>query len=280
MHEISIVDDSFDLRFASDYHLSIQVGLDGISFCILDIRRKKYIALRHIPLIVGKPQFLTRKLEAIFDQEEKLNGTYQSVSVDYSTNNATLIPKKYSTDENYKNIAALSFETSRNDEIRTDNLPGCNDSIVYSYPKELTTLLNRKYIDFEFRHKSIPLLASAYNQRNEKNNSVLINFEKKYVQMIALKNFEINLYNSFYFKTESDFMYYLLNVCHNQQIDHQNEIILSGFVADDSGYVRQLKNYLGNVQFMKPSSRFNYGNIFDKVQKHQFASLLNSYQCV
>ena len=281
MHEITIVDDTFDLRFASDYHLSIQVGLDGFSFCILDIRRKKYIALRHIPLIVGKPQFLTRKLEAIFEQEEKLNATYQSVSIDFSTNEATLIPKKYSPDENFKTIAALSFETGRNEEVRTDNLPGCNDAIVYGYPKELTTLLNRKYTDFEFRHKSIPLLASAYDQRNEKNNSVLINFEKKYVQMIALKNFEINLYNSFYFKTESDFMYYILNVCHNLQIDPQaDEIILSGFLADDSGYVRQLKKYLGNVQFLKPSSRFNYGNIFDKVQKHQFASLLNSYQCV
>ena len=152
MHEITIVDDTFDLRFASDYHLSIQVGLDGFSFCILDIRRKKYIALRHIPLIVGKPQFLTRKLEAIFEQEDKLNATYRSVSVDFSTNEATLIPKKYSPDENFKTIAALSFETGRNEEVRMDNLSGCNDMIVYSHPKELTTLLNRKYTDFLFRH--------------------------------------------------------------------------------------------------------------------------------
>jgi hypothetical protein len=281
MHEITIVDESFDLRFASDYHLSIQVGLDGFSFCILDIRRKKYIALRHIPLIVGKTQFLSRKLEAIFDQEEKLNAAYQSVSVDYSTNEAALIPKKYSPDGNFETIAALSFETGRNDLVRMDNLPGSNDTIVYGHPKELTTLLNRKYTNFEFRHKSIPLLASAYDQRNEKNNTVLINFEKKYVQMIALKNFGINLYNSFYFKTETDFMYYMLNVCLNLQIDHQvDEIILSGFLADDSGYVRQLKNYLGNVHFLKPSTRFSYGNIFEKVQKHQFASLLNSYKCV
>jgi len=90
MHEITIVDETFDLRFASEYHLSIQVGLDGFSFCILDVRRKKYIALRHIPLLEGKLQFLTRKVETIFEQEEKLNTTYQSVSVDYSTNEATL----------------------------------------------------------------------------------------------------------------------------------------------------------------------------------------------
>jgi len=76
-------------------------------------------------------------------------------------------------------------------------------------------------------------------------------------------------------------MYYILNVCHSLQIDPElDEILISGFVADDSGYVKQLKKYHGNVQFLKPSARFNYGNIFEKVQKHQFVSLLNSYKCV
>jgi len=281
MHEITIVDESFDLRFASDYHLSIQVGLDGFSFCILDISRKKYIALRHIPLIEGKLQFLTRKVETIFEQEEKLHATYQSVSVDYSTNEATLIPKEYASPEYLSQITTFTFKSGRNKEARTATIPGFNYDLVYCYPKDLITFLERKYTDFEFRHKSVSLLASAYNQRNGKKNTVLISFEKKYVQLVALKGSEIALHNSFYFKNESDFIYYLLNVCHNIHFDPElDEILISGFVADDSEYLKQLKNYLVNIQFLKPSTRFSYGNIFEKVQKHQFASLLNSYKCV
>src|SRR5665811_1617082 len=104
MHEINSIDETFDIKLASEYHLSIQVGLDGFSFCILDIHRRKYIVFQHIPLIVGKLQFLSKKVESIFDQDEKLNASYQSVSITYSTNNATLFPKEYSEQANLLKI--------------------------------------------------------------------------------------------------------------------------------------------------------------------------------
>ncbi|HEX7584541.1 MAG TPA: DUF3822 family protein, partial [Prolixibacteraceae bacterium] len=195
MHEINSIDKTFDIKLASEYHLSIQVGLDGFSFCILDIHRRKYIVFQHIPLIVGKLQFLSKKVESIFDQDEKLNASYQSVSITYSTNNATLFPKEYSEPANLLKIAALTNEISRNEDIRAEDLPGFDYQLVYSYPKELMNLLNRKYTEFQFRHKSLPLLATVTNQRNEKKNTLLINFEKKYIRMIGLKGAQIALYN-------------------------------------------------------------------------------------
>lgn len=281
MHELNFVDQTFDLKLASEYHISIQVGLDGFSFCILDASRKKYIVLQHIPLIVGKLPFLAKKLEAIFDQEEKLNASYQSVSIAYSTNKATLLPKEFLGSRLFEAVAALTDDISRNEEVEVNDLPGFNLQLIFSYPKELMTLLNRKFTDFRFKHKSVPLLASAVNQRNEQKNTLIINFEKKYIRMIALKDMQIALYNSFYFRNESDFLYYTLNICHTLQIDpERDELLIGGYVADDSSYIRQLKKYVSNVHFLKPSTGFYYSNTFDKIQKHQFVSLLNTFQCV
>jgi len=281
MHELNIADNSFDLKNTSEYHLSIQLGLDGFSFCILDVHRSKYIALRHIPLIVGKLQFLSRKIDSIFDQEEKLQATYKSVLITYSTDTATLIPKEFSEPAYYQKMAVLINDISRNEEIFTNSISGFNYQLVYSLPKDLVTLLNRKYTDFKFRHKSVPLFASVIEQRDEKRKTILINFEKKYIRMIALKASQISLYNSFYFKNESDFLYYTLNICQSLQFDpDHDEILIGGYVADDSNYIRQLKKYISNIKFLKPSDNFQYGNIFDKVQKHQFVSLLNSFTCV
>ncbi len=282
MHDLNFVDESFDLKLASEYHLSIQVGLDGFSFCILDIRRNKYIVFRHIPLIAGKSQFLSKKLEPIFDQEDNLTAAYQSVTVTYSTNKATLIPREFAKSDYSIQVAALTNEISRSEEVRTDELPGFKYQLVYGYPKELLSLLNRKYTEFRFMHKSVPLLSSAISQRNdESGNTLVINFEKKYIRMIALKGAQISLYNSFYFKNESDFLYYTLNICQSLHIDPgTDEILVGGYVADDSSYIRQLKKYLDNVHFLQPSPEFNYENIFDKVQKHQFVTLFNSYTCV
>lgn len=281
MHELNFVDESFDLKLASEYHISIQAGLDGFSFCILDIIRNKYVAFQHVPLIVGKLQFLSKKIEAIFDQEEKLHASFKSVSVTYSTNKATIIPKEFAAPDFSSEIANFTSDISRNEDIRTDDLPGSSFQLVYSYPKELMGLLNRKFTDFRFGHKSIPLLSAVLDQRNEKRSTLLINFEKKYIRIVVVKNMQIALFNSFYFKNESDFLYHTLNVWHNLQLDpERDEILIGGYVADDSSYIRQLKKYISNIQFLKPSTHFNYGNLFEKVQKHQFVSLLNNYLCV
>lgn len=281
MHDINIVDDSFDLKHTTEYHLSIQVGLDGFSFCILDVHRNKFIVFRHLPLMIGRPQFLPKKIETIFDEEEILNATYKSISVSYSTHKATLIPKAYSEPDYAAKVATITNEISRNEDVLTNDLPGFNYQLICCYPKDLMALLNRKFTEFQFRHKSIPLLTSVLNQRDEKKHTLLINFEKKYIRMIALKGPQILLYNSFYFKNESDFLFYTLNICHNLHFSaERDEIIIGGFVADDSAYIRQLRKYISNIQFLKPLVGFNYGNIFDKVQKHQFVSLLNSHSCV
>jgi len=281
MHEINWIDESFDLRLASEYHISIQIGLDGFSFCILDTRRNKYIVLQHTPLIVGKLQFLSRKIETIFDEEEKLNTSFKSVSIVYSTNKATLIPKEFTGSDSFLKIASVANDTNRSEDIRTYPIPGFSYQLGFSYPKEMMTLLNKKYTEFKFSHKSIPLLASGVEQCTKKKNTLLINFEKKYIRMIAIKDMQIALYNSFYFKNESDFLYYALNTWQSLQFDpERDEILIGGFVADDSNYIRQLKKYIGNVRFLNPSADFNYGNLFDKIQKHQFVSLLNTYSCV
>jgi len=281
MHELKFIDNSYDLKLASEYHISIQLGLDGFSFCILDVHRNKYIVFRHIPLIVGKLQFLTRKIETIFEQEEMLNTSYKSVSITYSTNKATLIPKEYSEPEYNNKVAELTSELSRTEGLNSDDLSGFHYNLVYSFPKELMTLLNRKFTEFKFRHKSVPLLASGLAQQSENKNTLLINFEKKYIRIIALKEMKIVLYNSFYFKNESDFLYNTLNIWHLMQFDpERDEILIGGFVADDSSYIRQLKRYISNIQFLKPSTNFSYGNIFETIQKHQFISLLNTYPCV
>ena len=141
-------------------------------------------------------------------------------------------------------------------------------------------LLNRKFTEFNFKHKSVPLLASTIQQHDEKKNTLLINFEKKYIRMIAVKDMQIALYNSFYFKNESDFLYYTLNICHTLQIDpERDEIIIGGYVADDSSYIRQLKKIYQQRFFLKPSQGFNFSNTFEKMQ-NTVASLINSYPCV
>lgn len=281
MHELNFVDKNFDLKLATEYHISIQVSLDGFSFCILDTRRSQYLYFKHIPLIVGKPQFLPQKIESVFAEEEVLGSFFKSVSITYSTNKATLIPKGYAEPQYLSGFAEFTNEINRGEEISVCNITGFPYQLVYSYPRELMSVLTRKFTDFRISHKAVPVILTGAQQRNTRKSTIVVNFEKKYIRMVVLKGNDISLFNSFYYKNEADFLYYTLNVCNNLQIDpDQDEILIGGFVADESGFVRILKKYISNVNFLRPMPEFGYGGIFERTQKHQFVSLFNTYSCV
>ena len=280
MHELKVVDESFDIKFATHYNISIQVGLDGFSFCILDTRNNTYVYFQHIPLIVGNLQFLPKKVETIFEQEEILNSGFQNVTINFSTNKSTIIPTEYTEQTKTNLIANFTNNYNRLEDVSLNLIPGFGYQLVYCYPRELFAFFNRKYTSYDFRHKSISLISAAVGQINDKKKTILINFEKKYIRMIAFENSKITLYNSFYYKTESDFLYYTLNVCQSLSLNPElDEIHIGGFVANDSGYIRLLKKYFASIHFLKPSPDFDYGKIFEKTQKHQFVSLLNSIPC-
>lgn len=281
MVELNVVDSSFDLNKTSNYHISIQIGLDGFSFCVLDVFRNKYILLRHIPLIVGKSQFLSKKVESIFDMEEILNNEFKSVSISYSTNKSTLIPKEYTGTNLCDQIASLTTNIERFEDFKADNIPGTEYKIIYFYPSELISLLNRKFTQYTFTHKSVPLLFSINNQDSGKSNNIILNFEKKYIRVIAFKNERMVFFNSFFYKNETDFLYYILNTLLSiNSSPEKDEIFIGGFISSESNYIRQLKKYFNKITFLKPAGDYNFGNFFNKTQAHQFVSLFNTYKCV
>lgn len=279
MHEISYVDETFDLNFTLEYHLSIQAGLDGFSFCILDTVQKKYVLLRHIPLAIKKSQFLVGKIREIYELEEVLNKTFKSVMIGYNDQKATILPVAFSDNNQTKQVFELNQSIERNEEVSSCSIKSFSQDIVFSYPHELRSFFDSKYPEYHLFHTTYPMLNASIQQKGKAGKTVILNFNKKYFYIVFIEK-NIRLFNSFYYKTETDFLYHTLNICKNLGFDaEKDEVLISGTVASDSDYIRQLKKYLLHVNFLKPDQDFHYSYTFEKTPGHYFAELFNSYKC-
>ncbi len=58
--DIVFIDETFDINQTKNYNISIQAGLNGYSFSVIDPVRNKYILLKHIAF---KGEMTTRLLE-------------------------------------------------------------------------------------------------------------------------------------------------------------------------------------------------------------------------
>ena len=281
MQDIAYIDETFDLNYTSEYHLSIQLGLDGFSFCVLDTIQKKYVALQHHSLIASKSQFLAQKVKAIFDSEEKLNQHYKSVLVDFSTQKATLVPDAFFDSRHALQLLSTNFDTERNEQACTCRLDGFDQVLVFAYPQDLNDFFQARFTDYQLRHKSCSLIQTALEQSHTDRKTLIIHFEKKFFRIIVLNRDRIDLYNSFYYKTEADFLFHTLNICKQLDIDAENdEILIGGFTGSDSSFVRQLRKYFLQIRFLKPTQALYYSYTLSKTPEHYFATLLNSYTCV
>lgn len=235
--------------------------------------------LRFIPLAVKKQAFLTKKVKAIFENEEALTQRYKSVSICFQDEKATIVPTSFLRENEVQNVMELNQEMERNEVAGTTMIKSFSQAIVFSYPGELLDFFGSVYSEYKFSHSTYPLLNATIQQKGKAEKTIVIKFGKKHFQLILLKE-NIQLYNTFFYKTESDFLFHTLNICKKLDFNaEKDEVFLCGLVNEGSDYVRQLKKYIMKVKFLKPDHDLNYSYTFAKLPEHTFAALFNSYKC-
>ena len=135
MQEFAFVDETLDLNLTLSYKLSIQVSLNGFSFCIIDPVRNKFIALLHKNfeknLLLDDLQSLVKNY---IDGNELLNKEYKNIKIIWQSIKNTIIPQKYFDDKNLKKYFELSHKLDDLDEIHYKKLKYSDSYSVYAIP--------------------------------------------------------------------------------------------------------------------------------------------------
>src|SRR5210317_2192213 len=86
---------SRDFSNLHEKHLSIQLSLDGFSFCIIHRIEKQIEKLKYIPFQdpASTPEKLLQKVTSVFKKERHLQKRYGSVNVTHVNQLSELVPK-------------------------------------------------------------------------------------------------------------------------------------------------------------------------------------------
>ena len=115
---------SLDFNNLHEKHLSIQISLDGFSFCIIHRIEKQIEKLKYIPFqgAVSTPEKLLQKVESIFKTERHLQKRYGSVNVTHVNQLSELVPRSLFDKERIRDYLKFSSKTFTNDYIVYDEL--------------------------------------------------------------------------------------------------------------------------------------------------------------
>lgn len=234
--------------------LSVQVSLIGLSFLVTSADGKQEIFFYEKTLShTTSPEELLYDLEAILADNDIFNVTFEEITVVYSTPIYTIIPSALFDPTRASEYLKFNSKILANDYISHDSLNNKEILVAYVPYININNFLFEKYGAFNYFHSSTVLLNLILEKEKKTIGSkVFLHLQHNHFDCVVLKNGELELCNSYAFKSPEDFIYFTLFCLEQLDLSPENiEVVLCGEVEKDDDNYNIAYTYIRNLNFMK-----------------------------
>lgn len=272
---------SIDPNNLYETHLSIQLSLDGFSFCIVD---KSYdlvqkVAHREFEETAGSPEDLLSKIRGVFDQEKLLQHQFGSVNVTHVNELSSLVPRSLFDKNRIKDYIRYSSMTYDNDYIVYDEIEGQELVNVYIPFVNVNNFLLDRFGSFEYSHFSSVLVSNLLNTyKFSEHPHLFVHLERSRMYVVGISESKLQLYNSFGYRTKEDFVYYILFVAEQLGMDPESfELVLSGWIDKESELYKLAYVYVRNVSLIENRFTHDFDPSVDERSKRRHMTLIQQF---
>jgi hypothetical protein len=284
MNPFSIVDESFDPALSSSYYLSIQVSLDGFSFCTYDPIRNRFIQFKET--IFVKPDADWSLTLNLINTEDLFKLWYKKVIILYNTSHYTVIPSSLYKSE--KAEALLSFthhESLEGKLLQTNKIRMADVMNLFAVPTSVLNGITKATScgTIHHIHHLTPFLESEpkIDINREKDTVIRLLLGENQFDVVILEHKELKLCNHFTFSNENELLYFLLFIYDQAKIQpEKTQVLASGNVNRSSNRFDLLKSYFKNIAIESPESHLIFGFDTRQIDQSKHINLFNSILCV
>lgn len=236
--------------------LSIQVSLNGLSFCALDTIGKKIISADR--LIFEKslaPNELQENLKSLLEKHGLTTKDFSEVVVVHNNGLFSFVPKSLFNVDELANYLKFNTKILANDHIAYDTLESYDLVNVYVPFVNINNYIFDLYGEFEYKHNGTVLVQALLNAPSMTKEPICyIHVGQNQMEITVISQKRLLLYNSFIFHTNEDFIYYLLFTMEQLQLDPETtKLRLFGGLEEGGSVYDLCYQYVKDVSIFKPS---------------------------
>lgn len=234
--------------------LSIQVALDGLSFCASDSLSKEILEVQSISFSGYPKQFsIENCLWKCFMDHDALTAQYDSVTVLHENNLSTFVPEPL-FDENYKG-SYLQYNTKvfETDFFTFDSLKNHELIHVYVPYVNINNYLIDQFGSFEYKHFASQLVEGLLRTATKGAASVMyVHVASSHFEVVVIQNQKLQLYNSFEYQNADDFLYFILFTAEQLHLNPEDfSLVLLGHIKTGDELYEKLYTYVRHIQFLE-----------------------------
>lgn len=220
-----------------------------------------------------KSGLLPDTLRNILETEKLEPGAIKRVVLSNALKEVVLVPAQHFTKENATQFYTNQFGNG-DDMICFDEVTDYKLHVVHAVPDALLQELQRT-AEPELLHFYSCVLRS--NNGVDAEEVISVHFTGKEIRVVAKREGQLKLAQTYLYTTPLDVVYYLLAICQQYGFAQSvTKLILSGLVSQDSAMYKELHQYFSNLQFWKPALKTV---LQSEHPPHFFSSLYNLAAC-
>lgn len=265
----------------SDFQkLSIQIHLNGLSFCILDTIKNEITSLQHFQLetVTNPLQLEVEIIKILNTNKDVFDRPFQEVIISHVNTLSTFVPKPLFSDKNLSDYLKYNTKILSNDYITFDVITN-NDMVnVYIPYVNINNLFFDKYGAFTYKHFATILLENIFQlSDNSQEPVVYVHVQKDQFEIIVIKNKKLLLYNSFEYLTSEDFIYYLLFTIEQLELNtNELQLYFLGDISKEDILYTVTYTYVRNVSFIDKKYSFTFHESVQQLNSHKDFTLLTN----
>lgn len=258
--------------------LSIQVSLNGLSFCILNTETNTVEDLKtFFSSKKQTPPELLDQLKHVFNTENALNNAFNTVTIIHINELSTIVPKALFNADAIVDYLKLNAKILKTDFITHDAIT-INDSVnVYVPYVNANNFIYDHFGSFTYKHYSTVLIESLLiAEKNNNGQKLYIHINQVHFEIIVITEGQLTLYNTFEYETPEDFIYYVLFTIEQLALNPETiSVVLLGDIIEGDTLYEIIYKYVRNISFGDRKDTFSFKN--KPTTNHSHFILLKSF---
>ncbi|MFO7869666.1 MAG: DUF3822 family protein [Bacteroidales bacterium] len=255
MQNITFFHSNFLYSQTDSYHLSISFRRDGFSFIIVDRDADELQAsvFYSIDDSLSYDEYVEECSR--FLNHEAFSYSYKQISCMYSSHHITIAPKSLCKQDDLRTILQFNHEIDKDESVYAYSLTNSDAVLVYAVSQQLIDMCRGRFEQsFDmFPHSASLLESSILHNKLEDGYSVFISLESSFFDIVILHKGNIIMYNTFSFANINDYVYYIMNVFEQLQLNQmKTPVVLTGRISKTSSYYEATCMFIKNVTIVQP----------------------------
>jgi hypothetical protein len=276
---LELFDETLDINSTENYELSIQVCPDGLSFCLLDTIRNKFVLIRSFGAEENK-YFNSDKINELLLKDDFLTKRYKKIYCVMPSSKFTLVPAPLYDPGKKDEYFTFNHSLEEDNIVSVDKISDPDAYLVFSVSRSISEVISRVYPGV-YPHHHIKLLLDHTSsvRKSVTGNYMHVHVERDFFNLIILNNNILKFCNSFVYRNISDILYFVLKAFKNLDIQQEETIYLSGLTEKYDDLSSSFSLYIRNIKFAEPSGNFTFSYVFNDTELHRFINLFTVINC-